>query len=153
GITPILGRDFLPEEQTPGKDRVVLLSYNLWQRRFGGDPKIVGQKISLSAEPYLVIGVLPDIHDVIRGDAELWKPLALESGVDRGNHMLVVFARLKPGVTLERARMEMDTLSARLERQYPDWNTGHGANVFSLKEEVVGNVRPALLILLGAVGL
>jgi putative ABC transport system permease protein len=153
GVSPLLGRDFLPEEQTPGKDRVVLLTHGLWQRRFGGDPKIVGRKITLSGNPFLVVGVLPEFHDVIRGDAEIWKPLAIEPEIPRAAHMLSVFGRLKPGVTLARARTEMDTLAARLEQQYPNENTGHGVNVFSLNEEIIGNVRPALLILLGAVGL
>src|SRR5262249_15792050 len=140
GIAPQLGRDFLPEEQTPGKDHVVLITHGLWQRRFGGDPKIVGQKITLSGNPFLVVGVLPEFHGVIRGDAEIWKPLAIESEIPRAAHMLSVFARLKPGVTLARARAEMDTLAGRLEQQYPNENTGHGVNVFSLNEEIIGDV-------------
>ncbi len=152
GVQPQLGRDFLTEEETTGKDRVVILNHGLWQRRFGGDPGIIGQKIILSGAPFTVVGVLPDINNLIRTKSELWTPLVLPR-VPRGYHMLDVIARLKPGVTLAQARAEMDTIATRLARQYPEENTGHGVNVFSLDEEIIGKVRPALFILLGAVGL
>jgi putative ABC transport system permease protein len=157
-VEPVLGRDFLAEEETPGKDRVVLLNHGLWLRRFGGDPKIVGQSILLSGTSNTVVGVLPDIPNVIQSEAQIWKPLVLSAGfrdgaLPRGAHFLAVFARLKPGVSLQRARSEMDTVAGRLEREFPNENTGHGINVFTLQEEITGNVRPALFILLGAVGL
>ncbi len=152
GVQPQLGRDFLPEEGTLGKDRVVILNHGLWQRRFGADPAIIGRKITLSGTPYVVIGVLPEIDNIFRPQSELWTPLALPS-VPRGFHMLDVIARMKPGVTLAKTRAEMDAIASRLEQQYPNENTGHGVNVFALDEEIVGKIRPALFILLGAVGL
>jgi putative ABC transport system permease protein len=153
GITPRYGRDFLPEEEMPGKNRVVILGHSLWSRRFGADPKIVGQKILLTGEPFIVVGVLADITNVIRNQSEIWRPLTLNAEIPRSAHFLDVFARLKPGVTLARARAEMDTVAARLEQQYANENSGHGVNVFTLDEEVIGDVRPALFILLAAVGL
>ncbi len=120
GVRPRLGRDFAAEEETPGKNRVVILNHGLWQRRFGRDPNIVGQKVTLSGEPYIVAGVLPDIPHVIQSRAEMWTPLVLTAESSRGVHFLSVLARLKPGVTLARARAEMDAVAGRLEQHYPN---------------------------------
>jgi putative ABC transport system permease protein len=153
GVLPQLGRDFVAEEETRGKDKVVLLNHGLWQRRFGGDPNIVGQKITLSGEPFTVVGVLPDIPHPIYTQADFWTPLVTDSESGRGMHRLGVIARLRRGVTLAQARAEMDTIAVRLQQQYPNENTGHAINTFALHDEITGGVREALLILLGAVGL
>ncbi|HYP07417.1 MAG TPA: ABC transporter permease [Bryobacteraceae bacterium] len=153
GVKPVLGRDFLPEEETAGKDRVLILSHGAWQHRFGGDRSIVGRRLTLGGAPFEVVGVLPAITHVIGAEVEMWQPLVLDTRTGRGGHFLNVYARLKPGVTTAQARSEMDVISAQLERQYPDENTGHGANLFSLSDEVTDKVRPALTVLLGAVGL
>src|SRR5262249_52665636 len=135
-----------------------ILSHGVWQRRFGGDFGIVGRSIRLSGEQYQVVGVLPDITLTIRSEApqldpEIWTPLWFGSGANRGVHSYAVFARLKPGLSLAQARADMDAVASRLEKQYPNDNTGHGTNVFPITEELTGSVRPALLILFGAVGL
>ncbi|MCP9495921.1 MAG: ABC transporter permease [Pyrinomonadaceae bacterium MAG19_C2-C3] len=155
GVEPQLGRAFLPEEDQPGGGRVVLLSHGLWQRRFGSDANITGKPLSLNGEIYTVVGVMsPDFQFPSRED-ELWVPIAFTSqeAASRGRHYLKVIARTKQGVTLQQAQAEMNTIAARLGQQYPDQNTDLGATVTSLHDHVVGDIKPALLILLGAVGL
>src|SRR5262249_35869022 len=137
GIAPRLGRNFLPEEAAKGRDRVAILSHGVWQRRFGGDFGIVGRSIRLTGEQYQVGGVLPDITLTIRSEApqldpEIWTPLWFGSGANRGVHSYAVFARLKPGLSLAQARADMDAVASRLEKQYPNDNTGHGTNVFPI---------------------
>ena len=151
---PKLGRAFLSGEDQPGSEPVVIISNGLWQRRFASNPDIVGKTVSLNDRSRTVVGVMPADLVFPNSDVDVWVPLVLgpEQMSNRGSHFLNIIARLKPGVTLDQARSDMDTIAAQLEQQYPQVNTGHGANVFSLYEEVVGNVRPALLILLGAVG-
>lgn len=153
GIEPQIGRSFLPEDAKPGRNQVVILSHGLWQRRFGGDRGILDRTITLTGKPFTVIGVLPPMTHVIAKESEIWEPLVVDPGASRGRHFLNVYGRLKAGVSIEQARVEMDLLASRLEQQYPNENTGHGVNLFSLEEEVTGNVRPALFVLLGAVGL
>jgi len=158
GVNPSLGRFFQPDEDAPGSNTVVILSHGLWQRRFGADPDIVGKALTLSGKSYSVVGVMPAGFEfpVQPSKAELWVPLAL--GKDdlaeemRGMHKLSVVGRLRPGADLEGARAEMNTVSARLQQQYPETNTGKSAHVVSLHEHVVGNIRTPLLLLLGAVG-
>jgi putative ABC transport system permease protein len=156
GVDPILGRTFRPEEDKPGS-HVVLLSYGLWQRRFGGDAGIVGRAVNLNGESYTVVGVVPrtvELPSMENWHDQLWVPIAFtsEDAASRGNHYLEVLARLKPGVTQKQAQAEMSTIAARLERQYPVDNTRIGIKVKPLHDQVVGNIKPALLILLGAVG-
>jgi putative ABC transport system permease protein len=156
GVQPRLGRGFLPQEDKPGT-RVVLLSDGLWQRRFGADPRVIGQAVNLNGESYTVIGVMPPAIQLPGYDNwrdQLWVPIAFsnEEAQQRGNHFLEVIARMKPGVTLQQARAEMDTIAAQLAKQYPQENLRIGAVVNQLREEVVGDIRPALLVLLGAVG-
>ena len=154
GVQPLLGRVFLPEEQESGKEHEVVLSYPLWQTHFAGDPGVVGRSVKLSGETYSVVGVMPrdfKFAPFWATKAELWAPLALGSRLtDRGGGSLRVFARLKPGVTLEQAQAEMTGITSRLEREFP--GTNQDMQVVSLREKVVGNIRPALLVLLGAVG-
>jgi putative ABC transport system permease protein len=156
GVEPILGRTFRPEEDKPGV-RVVLLSYGLWQRRFGGDAGIVGRALNLNGESYTVIGVMPrsvELPGMDNWHDQLWVPIAFssEQAASRGSHYLEVLARLKPGMTQKQAQAEMSTIAARLEKQYPEHNTRIGIKVKPLHDQVVGNIKPALLILLGAVG-
>src|SRR5437867_4781758 len=156
GVPALLGRAFVPDDDRPGT-HVVLLSYSLWQRRFGSDPGIIGRALTLNGESYTVVGVMPRFVQLpgysSRND-QLWVPIAFlqEEASQRGNHFLEVIARLKPGITLKQAQAEMETIAARLAQQYPDYNTRIGAVVVPLHEEVVGDIKPALLILLGAVG-
>ncbi|MDQ3816656.1 MAG: ABC transporter permease [Acidobacteriota bacterium] len=154
GVKPFLGRDFLPEEGVVGKENEVILSYGLWQRRFGSDPGIVNKKISVNSQPYTVVGVMPQAFEFPRAMSEMWTPLAPADAqkTNRTAHFLYTRARLKPGVTIEQAQAEMDTISARLREQYPDTNNQRGVRLASLQQEDVAQIRPALLILLAAVG-
>ena len=153
GVEPQLGRIFTAEEDKPGS-RVVILSHHVWQRRFGGDATIIGRALNLHGEAYTVVGVMPRDFEFPTPQIQLWVPIAFpaEEAAQRGSHYLEVIARLKPGVKLQQARAEMSTIAARLEKQYPEQNTRIGSVVTPLHEEVVGNIKPALLILLGAVG-
>ena len=154
GVEPELGRTFSPEEDQPGSNRVVVLSHGLWQRRFGSDKKVTGRPITLNGESYTIVGVMPPDFRFPNPESELWVPMAFSSQetTNRGRHFLQVIARLKPGVTLGQAQAEMSTIAARLQQQYPDSNTDLGAAVTSLHEHVAGDIKPALLVLLGAVG-
>lgn len=154
GVQPLLGRVFLPEEEDAGREHEVVLSFNLWQSHFAGDPNILGKSVELTGETYSVVGVMPKEFKFApfwATKAELWAPLALgPRRNDRGGGSLRVFARLKPGVSLEQAQAEMAGITGRLEREFP--GTNQDMQVLSLREKVVGNIRPALLVLLGAVG-
>ena len=153
-VTPVLGRSFRPEEGKVGQHRVVVLNHGLWERRFGSNPSIVGQKIVLNGIPHDVIGVLPRSFEFPDRTIDLWSPLAFEGTTEaptRTNHFLEVYARLKPGVALERARADMDRVGAELSRQYPDSNRNHSAYVSPLGEDLTRPVRTGLLLLLGAV--
>ncbi|HVF22534.1 MAG TPA: ABC transporter permease, partial [Pyrinomonadaceae bacterium] len=155
GVEPQLGRVFTAAEDQPGTQRVAVLSYRLWQRRFGGDAAIVGKTLTLNNESYTVVSVMPSRFQFPANDDELWVPIALttQEAANRNRHYLEVVARLKPGVSLEQAQTEMTTIGARLQQQYPQSNTDLGVALTSLHEHMVGDIKPALLILLGAVGL
>lgn len=155
GVDPQIGRTFTNEEDQPGSNRVAVLSYGLWQRRFGGDNGIVGKPLNLNGDTYTVVGVMPARFQFPSSDDELWAPIAFttDQATNRNRHYLQVVGRLKPGVSLEQAQTEMSTIAARLQQQYPQSNADLGAAVTSLHEHLVGDIRPALLILLGAVGL
>ncbi|MGE5813599.1 MAG: ADOP family duplicated permease [Acidobacteriota bacterium] len=153
GVQPIHGRAFLPEEDEPGRDHVVVLGYKLWQVRFGADPAIVGRKIVLDGSPYTVVGVMgPQV--VFPEWAQMWTPLGwtAEKRQIRSNHNCLVVGRLRTGVSLDKAQAEMSTISARLELQYPEDDKGWGAVVKPFREDLVGDLRASLLVLLGAVG-
>ena len=154
GIKPLLGRDFLAEEETYGRHHVVLLSHEFWQRRFGRDTNIVGQSITLNAEPYTVIGVMPPRTFFPEATVQLWVPLAFSADQlrQRHAHNYLVYGRLKTGVTLEQARSDMDRV-ARQMAEADEQNKGWGAVVHSLHEMSVGDSRKILLLLLGSVGL
>jgi putative ABC transport system permease protein len=157
GVEPVLGRKFLPEENEQGKNRVALLSHELWQKRFAGDPKIVGQQMIVNGNPHTIVGVMPaDFQHpaaAVRKAVQLWLPLAVSDNMrqSRRGDFLSVIARLKPEATIDRARAEMKGIAARLEKQYPDSNTAWGVIVESVHETITGDIRPALLLLLGAV--
>jgi macrolide transport system ATP-binding/permease protein len=151
GVSPILGRDFSPGEDLPGAPHTVLLSYAAWQKRFGGRANVVGEAITLSNIPYVIIGVLPrEFHFAPLGEADFWEALNDPSSCDqrRSCHGLFGLARLKDGVSLEAAIAGLKTEASQLERQYPQSNHGYSATAVPLTESVVGDVRPALLVLL-----
>lgn len=155
--TPFIGRVFTPDEDRPGAPRVVVLSHGLWQDRFGGNTNVINQTIHLSEQSYTVIGVMPSGF-VFPNPVDIWIPLGSvrnQGSYDqRGSHPgLEGIARLKSGVTLAQARSEMDTISDRLEQQYPESNKDLRVRLDPLMRKVVGNTRGALWILLGAVGL
>ena len=161
GREPVRGRAFTPEEDRPGNERVVMLAYGLWQRRFGGRDAVVGSTISLNGNPHTVIGVMPPKF-AFPAETELWTPIALTaaqtSDEQRGHEYLLMVARLKPGVTLQQAEADMDAIVRRVIERAPAQfvtfleSSGWNATVVPLAEQVVGDVRPALLVLLGAVG-
>jgi putative ABC transport system permease protein len=159
-VFPLLGSDFLDGEYEPDHDHEVVLSYGLWRSHFGGDPKIVGKNIELNGQAFTVIGVMgPGFQFPIASDpddrAQMWKPLAWSDRdrAVRDNHNYAVVARLRDGVSVRQAQAELDAISNRLALQYPAENKGWGAIAVPLRDDLVGDVRPALLILLGAVSL
>ncbi len=163
GATPAMGRVFLPEEDQPGKNKVVVLSHGFWQRRFGGDPGIVNKNILLNDESYTIIGVMPPSFQFGREFGQvidLWTPIGFtpeQLSYNRlTNEFLFVFARLKPGVTIGQAQAELDTVAANLRAQYLSWASSRnewGLTTEYLRELVVGDIRQALWILMGIVGL
>jgi putative ABC transport system permease protein len=155
GVSPQVGRWFTADEDQAGANRVVIMSHRLWQRRFAGDPNIVGKPLTLNGRSVTLVGIMPADFRFPSQEDELWVPIAFsqQEQADRGSRFLDVVARLKPGVTLSQAQAEMSTIATRLQQQYPDTDTDVGSEVLPLHEHVVGDVRPALLILLGAVGL
>lgn len=153
-----LGRDFLDEEDQPGKDRVAVLSYSVWQRRWGGKPDVLGSIVTLNDIGYTVVGVLgPDFELVLnhaRNQPDVWVPLALNlEKLQRGTHGLRVFARIKPGLTLDQAQADVNVVAANLANLYPADNKGIGIAAIPLAQHVTQNVRPALTALLAGVGL
>ncbi|MGH9834555.1 MAG: ABC transporter permease, partial [Blastocatellia bacterium] len=152
GVRPLYGRVFKTEEEQFGQHRVVVLSYGLWQRRFGADQTIVGREITLSEENCTVIGVMPpDFRPPLAAD--LWLPMPLDHpGMkERQSHFLRPIGKLKAGVTLAQAQSEMDAIARRLEAQYPESNTGWSLRLVPLQEQMIGNRKTVLLVLLGAV--
>jgi predicted permease len=155
GVEPQFGRVFRPEEDQPGAGQLVVMSHGLWQRRFGADPRIVGQTVKLNGAPFTVIGVMPaEFHfaPFWATNAELWTPLTLDRRAnDRGGRSLRVFARLRHGVSWAEAQAQMDAVARRLAEQYPATNAKLGITVLPLQEKVTRTIRPTLLALLGAV--
>lgn len=165
GVTPALGRSFLPEEEQPGRDHVVVLSHLLWKQKFGADPQILGKHIQLNDLPYTVIGIMPagfnwGMNYGRDTQAALWVPFTLTperlTEDQRGNEFLDLLGRLKQGVSLEQAEAEAKTLNAALHKQYPNHYQMERGWIFQLrplKEDMVAEVRPFLMILLLSVGL
>jgi putative ABC transport system permease protein len=163
GVNPVLGTGFTPENGQPGHDDVLVLSYGFWKERFGGDSSIIGKTITLNGHPLTVVGVAPQSFQWFIKDGSLtgakpqmWTPWIIPNAFhDRKNvgRFMTVVARMKPGVTLQQARVQMNTIAAQIAQEYPDFNGHWGANVVPVREQISGDLRPALLILLGAVGL
>ena len=154
GVVPALGRTFTAEEEArPEQSHAVILGDALWRIRFGADPRIVGRTVRLDGAPWLVVGVMPRGF-AYPADARMWMPLtwAPELRTMRGGHYLTVLGRLRPGATVDGASTEMASLAARIEADNPGVNIHWSAGVQSLRDATVGDVRPALLLLLGAVG-
>src|SRR5437016_4458821 len=154
GIKPILGRVLLPEEDYPNKVFSVVMSERLWRRRFNSDPQIIGRTIKLNSEGFTVVGVVPNITDLfdLQADTELWVPISHSFGFDnRYGHYLDVIARLKPGVTREQAQANLDTIAGALAAQYPSSNVDHAVRLVPLQQQIVGDFKLAVLVLLGAV--
>src|SRR6202030_892185 len=158
-IQPILGRIFLPEENQTGRGRVAVLSQSFWQTHFASDPNIIGRTILLDSLSYSVVGVIPTrsvfpTSSDPKAQPQLWIPLAWTDAerAIRGNHNYLVISRLNAGADVKQAGAEMNTISTRLEQEYPADDKGWGAAVVPLRDQLVGDVRPALMVLLGAVG-
>jgi putative ABC transport system permease protein len=158
GVKPALGRDFLREEDQLGAARVAIISHELWQRRWAGDPKLIGQAITLNGQSYTVVGVMPPgfVFPRFPRDAEVWVPLSGDPFPGRrfspGTRYLNVMARLKAGATFAQSEAEMETIARRIERQDPQFNRGLGLRPTPLHSQLTGHLRLALFTLLGAVG-
>ncbi len=151
GLRPLLGRTFLPADDGPGGAKVAVLAKSFFASHFGSDRRAFDRPLSLNGESYTVVGVVPDDH---RGSVDLWVPLGIDpTRAPRDLHSVEVVGRLAPGVSLAQARSEMSTIAARQAAQYPDLDQGWGATVVPLREVIVADVRPALLLLFAAVGL
>ena len=163
GAQPVLGRAFLPEEDKEGANRVVILSNGVWRSRFGSDPQVIGRSLTLNNQSHTVVGVMPPgvqfpvgfgyMGKVLNDPVELYVPIAAGSNeLKRGNYSFFAIGRLKPGASIEQARAEMTAIEKRLEQQYPEGNAGIGVSLVPTYEQTVKEIRPALLVLLGAVG-
>jgi putative ABC transport system permease protein len=152
-VSPVLGRSFTAEEETPGKANVIILSHGTWQRRFGGDPGILGRTVNVSGASAAIVGVMPAGFYFPTREAELWVPLTINpANPPRGAHFLSVLARTKPGVSTDQAQAEMKTIAERLAVQYPASSANESAEVILLHEQIVGGIRRALVTLFAAVG-
>jgi putative ABC transport system permease protein len=155
GVAPIRGRIFAPEEDQPDGNKVVMISYGLWQRRFGGDPEMIGKELLLDGQKHTIIGIMPPGFQFLARELDLWLPMAFTARdlANRGGHYLTVVGRLKPGVTLAQGRDDIAAITQHINEENPTPGFELGSVVISLREQLAGNVRPMLLVLLGAVGL
>jgi putative ABC transport system permease protein len=153
-VAPSIGRDFQTGEDKPGAAGVAVLSYGLWQTRFGGEANVIGQAITLNNQPFTVVGVLPAEFAFPQNAVDVWVPLQFypNFSLDRSRTSAAVLGRLKSGVTLEQAQAEMTTIAGRLAVQYPDTNKDRGVTLVGMQDDLVERVRPSLLVLWGAVG-
>jgi putative ABC transport system permease protein len=158
GGRPVLGRVFLPEEQIEGKDRVIILGYGLWQRRFAADPDVIGRQVRISGRSYTVVGVMPKDFamlpsSLVTGGAQFYRPVAEEhSDKERNSRHLRAVARLRPGVTLQQAQADLNVINRQMAQQFPVAYAATGVRVVKLQDDTVGNLRQSLEVLLGAVG-
>src|SRR4029079_1322232 len=153
GAKPLMGRTFTEEENQPGKTEVAVIAYSLWQRRFGGDPNILDKTITLNGTARTIIGVMPPRFNFPKG-GEVYAPISLTPELmrSRGNHSYYAIGTLKPGVTQQSAQADIDTITARLQSQYPESNTGLGASVIPVLADTVRMYDVALWVMMGAVG-
>jgi putative ABC transport system permease protein len=153
GVKPMMGRGFYDQESQPGNDTTAIISHSLWQRRFGGDPNILNKTIHLNGFAQTIVGVMPERFNFPKG-AEVYVPLEITPKVasNRQTHMYYVIGRLKPGVSIQTAQAEIDTINSRLEQQYPTTNTGNGSTVYPIVKDTVRTYDTALWIMMGAVG-
>ena len=152
GVKPIMGRNFSAEENEQGNDNVAILTYGLWQRRFGGDPNIVGKTITLSSNVCTIIGVLPEKF-AYPANAEVYSPIPItqQSAANRQFHTYYAVGRLKPGVSIQSAQADLDNITARLEQQYPETNTGSRATVYAIVADTVRKYEAGLWMGMAAV--
>ena len=153
GVEPLIGRTFQSGEDTPNGPRVTVLTYAYWQRRFGGDPGVVGRAITINGNSFTIVGVLPASFQFALRNSDLWLPYQPTQNqlTRRFLHGTNLIGRLKPGVTAEQAQSEMNVIAGRIEQQFNDSHAGTTARVVPLQEEIIGTVRPILFVLLAAV--
>jgi putative ABC transport system permease protein len=155
GVGPVIGRDFSSEDEKPGSEQVAILTYALWQRHYGGDSGVIGKSILLDEKPYTIIGILPRAFSLfgVAPDLDVWVPFAFNRAqLNRENHELVIFGRLRPGVSLLQAQAEMETILSQLKKQYPGIDQENGVRVSGFHDELIKSLRPSIVILLAAVG-
>jgi putative ABC transport system permease protein len=156
GVQPAIGRSFVAGEENPAAARTVVISHGLWQRRFGGDPNLIGQTRTFNGEQFTVVGVMPAAFEIQFPTSmlvEMWTPMRRGRGEDdRKAHYLYVLGRLKEGVSPEQAQAGMNVIAQQLQRQYPDTNKGTGVNIIPLRKQLVGDIQPYLYVLFAAVG-
>lgn len=156
GVHPMVGRDFRPDEDRYGAPPVAIISYGLWQRRFGGSAGVIHRQIRLDGENHEIVGIMPRGFAFPYRTVDVWVPLLAfitpEQQKTHSNHFLLVIGRLRPGVSIEQARAEIDGIASRYQRTHPNEVSGKGGNVVALQKYLVQNVRTSLLVLLGAVG-
>ena len=153
GVQPFLGHDFTERNEQWGEHRVAILSYGLWERSFGSDPNVIGRQVHLGGELYTITGVMPKDFRFFKRPVVIWTPLAFAPKDDmntRSNHFVWVVGRLKPGVTAQQADSDLNVIAARIAKQFPE-NAGLSVRLQSFRDNMVGNIRPALLAILGAV--
>ena len=154
GIEPVIGRTFQPGEDRPGAPRVTVLTYGMWQRTFGGDKGIIGQSLTLNGDSYTIVGVLPASFQFALRPADLWRTYQPTDAqlTRRFMHGTNLIGRLKQGVNLQQAQTELSVIASRIEQEYNDSHAGTGLRLVQLQEQVIGEVKPILLVLLAAVG-
>src|SRR5215831_9412592 len=153
GLKPALGRNFLPEEEQRDKNHVAILSQAIWRQSFAGDPDIIGKTVRLNNDGLTVVGVMGEQYPP---NIDVWLPLShlpADDFVNRSDHRVTVVGRLKPGATMERARSEMETIAAQLREAYPASNKNIGVELLPIRDQLVGNLRPVVLLIFAAVGL
>src|SRR5215510_13680496 len=153
GVKPALGRTFLPGEDEPGRDQVVVLKHSLWERRFGSDPNIVGRTLTLNSITFTVIGVMPADFNFPFNGGEMWSPLAFEdkTKLERGDHNLRTLGLLKPGVSVAQANADLDSISRRAQRLFPDTNAGRSAGASRMNEDFARGSKIYVIPLIGTV--
>jgi putative ABC transport system permease protein len=155
GVTPLVGRNFSAEEDRAGGNKVAIISYGLWQRRYGGEQSVIGRGIMLDGQKYEVVGVMPRNFQLMQSYTGIWVPAAFSDKqlADHDNHFVTVIARLKSGVTLEQADADIKNITQRIVKEHPEEMEGIGSTVVPLREQLTGNVRRPLILLLVAVAL